>query len=416
MKIIHVSTGIQRIPPDRAGGPERHLTLLSRQLARTGHDVTIVDRRRGPADPPAGLYDGVRIVRLAAPWLPASWLESRVPLLPWVRSGLNTVLFTLSVHKYLGQASEFDVVNVHVISSAFLLAVLGRRIRAKLIYNHHAAFWPSVTGGLVGALLSVLGRFTMRRVRAVIVLNDTVRDYFLTRYGLPAPKVVTLPSGVDTTFFYPDASTDNFGARHHLEGRRIVLFVGRINPIKGVECLVRAANIVVNQFGRRDVVFLLVGPFENVEVNRAGAYTARLVRLIKDFHLEDVVRLAGEAPFEELRHLYLAADLFVLPSVAEQFPLVALEAMAAGTPVVATRTPWAQMSIREGWNGMLVDVGDAGALAEKIRHVLDSPDEARRMGANAREFAREFDWAQVAREYAVVYAADTAAMPTLASS
>jgi glycosyltransferase involved in cell wall biosynthesis len=403
VKILHISTGVQKIPPDKTGGPEGHITFMSKHLATLGHEVTIIDRKHSPVDRPLEQIDGINIVRLSVKSFPPNGLEGKFPFLYWLRSGLNTTLFTLKVNRYLKQVAEFDVINTYVVSSTFLLLMLNNGLRARTFYNHHAAFWPSQSGGILNSLLLQLGSFTMKRVKKTIVQNDSQRFQLIRRLKLPEQKFVSLPPGIDMNLFSLDTKVDDIKAEYHLNERRVALFAGRINQAKGLECLIKAANIVVNQYGYRGALFLLTGPFESVETDKPGRYTARILSLVKRFNLQQNVKLTGTVLLDDLRKLYLACDMFVLPSIVEQFPLVVIEAMASGKPVVATKTAGALMQVTDGWNGFLVTIGNEKELAKKIKYLLDNSEEARRMGANAREFAKNFDWSKVAQKYLEVY-------------
>ncbi|MCL0073613.1 glycosyltransferase family 4 protein [Dehalococcoidia bacterium] len=405
MRILHISTGVQKIPPDRVGSPEGHISFMSKYLVKMGHEVTILDRKYSPFDPSLEQVDGINIVRLPVKSFPPSALEGKFPFLYWIRSGLNTTLFTFKVNKCLKQAGEFDVMNTYVISLTFLLLILNKGLNGKIFYNHHAAFWPSQSGGILNRLLLLLGSFTMKRVKRTIVQNDSQRSHLIRCLKLAEQKFVVLPPGIDMHLSSSNTKVNDIKAKYQLNGRKLILFVGRINQMKGLEYLVRAANIVINQYNYEKALFLLVGPFESVEIDKPGGYTARIFDLIKSFKLEDNVRLTGTVPLDDVTKLYLACDMFILPSVVEQFPLVVIEAMAAGKPVVATKTPGALMQVRDGWNGFLVEIGDEEELAEKTRYLLDNPEEARRMGANAREFAQGFDWSIIVQRYLEVFTA-----------
>ena len=402
MRIFHISTGIVRIPADKLGSPEGHITSISKQMVKMGHEVTIVDRKYSSSDPSEERFDGVNIVRLLVKPIRPTALENNLPFLYWIRSVLNTITFSYRVSRYL-KRSAFDIVNTYVISSTFTLIILNKRLRTKLIYNHHASFWPSRSGGVLSKFLSLLGNFTIRRIKRTIVQNDSVRAQFMERYGLPEHKIAVLPPGIDMTSFSLDTQGRDFQSEQQSKSVRHILFVGRINQMKGLEYLVMAADIIVNQKHYKEVQFLLVGPFESAEASKPGKYTARILGLIKALKLEDNVKLTGTVSLDELKKLYLNCDIFVLPSIVEQFPLVVLEAMAAGKPVVASKTAGAVMQIKDGWNGFLVEIGDEAGLADKLSFLLDNVQEAKRMGSNGREIAEQYDWSNIAPKYVEIY-------------
>ena len=402
MRILQISTGVQKIPPDKAGSPEGHITLLSKQLVKMGHEVTILDRKYASSDPSSEQFEGIEIIRLSAKYLGPSILESKLPFLYWLRSGLNTLLFTLKINRFLKQRYEFEAINTYVITSTLILVILNKSLRSRIVYNHHAAFWPSESGGILNWVTGSIGRFTLKRIKKVILQNDSVQHQFATRLMIPDSKTTVLPPGIhfDRT---PPVNMDDIKAKYNLENRKLVLFVGRINRMKGLEYLVKAADIIVNQCSHKEMLFLLVGSFENVEVDKPGKYTRRILDLVKSLNLAENVRLTGTVPLDDITGLYLICDLFVLPSIAEQFPLVVLEAMTSGKPVIASKTPGALMQVKDGWNGLLVGIGDEKELAEKIRYLLDNPEEAKRMGVNATEFVKQFDWSKIAQKYLEVY-------------
>lgn len=408
MKILHISTGVNKIPLDRFGCPEGHMFFMSKSLAKMGHQVTILDRKYLPDVPSFEDIDGVKIVRLPVKWFSPDVVkkEGRFPsFCRWICSNLNAVLFMLKANAYLRKVGEFEAINTYVISTTFVLVILNKGLRGRIFYNHHNPFWPSQSGGILNRLLSLLRGFPLKRVKMIITQNDSSMTQLITRFKVPETKIASIPAGIDTSLFSPEIKLDDVKEKYRLNRVRVILFVGKIGRVKGIEYLVKAVDIIVNQPGYRDALFLLVGPYEEFEINEPGEYTARILNLIKSFKLEQNVRLTGTLPLDELTKLYLACDIFVLPSVVEQFPLVVIEAMAAGKPVVATKTLGALMQVTDGWNGFLVEIGDERELAEKIKYLLDNPEEAKQMGINARETAEQFDWSIVAQKYLAVYAA-----------
>ena len=136
MKILQVATAETRIPPDKLGGVEGDIYFLPRQLSEIGHEVTILGRRLSEDEPLVEQINGVSIVRLPVRHFEPSRLErDKFPVLYWLRSGINSILFTLQVNKYLNNKHEFDIVNTHVISNTFLLLILSRRLTKRIVYT-----------------------------------------------------------------------------------------------------------------------------------------------------------------------------------------------------------------------------------------------------------------------------------------
>jgi glycosyltransferase involved in cell wall biosynthesis len=166
-----------------------------------------------------------------------------------------------------------------------------------------------------------------------------------------------------------------------------------------VEYLVRAANIVVNLLGHKDVLFLLKGKVFEKE------YLERIHKLIEEYKLEENVKtITGFLPFEDVKKLYIASDIYVLPSLEEPCPTSLLEPLACGKPLVGTDVGGIALMIKEGWNGFLVEPANEEQLAEKIRYLIDHPEKWGKMGKNSRKLAEEeFDWRKIAEKYLKVY-------------
>jgi len=125
---------------------------------------------------------------------------------------------------------------------------------------------------------------------------------------------------------------------------------------------------------------------------------------LRQHRLERSILFTGSLPLEGVRMLYAASDIFVLPSLAEGDPLVVVEAMASGKPIIGTKVGGIPHKVRDGWNGFLIDPGDEQQLADKIKYLIDNPEERKMMGANSRRYAEEeFDWRKVAELMVMVY-------------
>lgn len=249
----------------------------------------------------------------------------------------------------------------------------------------------------------LLDPYLMRRVRRVIALNESAKSSFISIARVKAASIVVVPNGVDTDFFNPNIEVKEAVKRYGLEGKITVLFVGRLAKIKGVEHLLRAAEIVINGFGYRDTLFVLVGA-PTFDATEKPVSMEEILSFVRHHQLDKNITLTGPLPLEEVRALYVAADIFVLPSLAEGDPLVTLEAMASSKPVIGTKVGGITHQIRDGWNGFLVDPADEHQLADKIAYLIDNPDDRRRMGENSRRCAEEeFDWRRVAEKLSVYY-------------
>ena len=406
VRIVQVSVGSVRMPPKEGSAPLQVIFNTSKHLTRMGHQVVILDRKYSKRDPSVEEVEGVEIARLNVIQLPSS----RAPgFLRFILAELNATLFALAVSSYLRKnGSKIDVIHLHLTSIGLIVSILNRRLRGKMFYTCHLSQWALAANklGISERVHLLLDSYLMRRVRRVIALNDTAKESFTHIGKVKADNIVVVPNGVDTDFFNPNIETAEAVKRYGLEGKLTVLFVGRLAKIKGVEHLVKAADAIVNRFGNKHTLFVLVGSHTYAGVDEPVNMEETLT-YIRHHQLDKNIILTGPLPLEEVRYLYAAADIFVLPSLAEGDPLVTLEAMASGKPVIGTRVGGIPNQVRDGWNGFLIDPGDEQQLADRIRHLIDNPVERERMGENSRRHAEEeFDWRKVAERLSSLYQSD----------
>lgn len=397
MNILQVSGGELRIPVERGGGHEEYILSLSKRIATAGHNITILDRKYSHTDPDVEYINGVKIARLKA-------RKFALPNLT-IKLTLNYISFARQVRKYLAKA-DFDIIHVHVSITGLFLVIMSPNLKKRLFYTSHATRRGKRSLTLLDKMAIALENQLVKRVRTTIVLNEMVRGELISKAKVKPESAVVLPMGTDTDRFNPAYGVGDVRQKYELEGKIIILFVGRIRADKGVEYLVKAANIMVNDFGYKNAKFVLVGPTEEFvsQKNRRSPYLDRVTHLIEDYGLQQEVKLTGTVPLDDLRKLYVACDIFVLPSLTEAAPQAPVEAMASGKPVIGTKVGSMPTQIKDGQSGFLIDPADERQLAEKIKHLIDNPDEAKRMGAYGRKLAEEeFDWSKITERLLHVY-------------
>ena len=310
----------------------------------------------------------------------------------------------------------------------FTEAVLGRMARGYAADAVHANYWLSGVAG--HAIKHELGLplictfHTLDRVKAEVDLGeDSARrseaeaqvigcsDAVLAScpeevaqierlYPADPDRIVVVPPAVDHAYFAPNPR-DRRQPRRALglpEDGRMLLFVGRIQPLKGVEVAVRTLGRLV--VSHPDAHLVIVGgpsgPAGQAEV-------ARITSVIDQLGLADRVQLVAPRPHEQLSTYYRAADVCLVPSRTESFGLVALEAAACGTPVVASAVGGLRSLVDHARTGFLVEGRDPAVFASYVAEVLDNPVLARAMGAEAARRAQGYTWSAAARALVGLY-------------
>jgi D-inositol-3-phosphate glycosyltransferase len=396
VRLLQVSGGEVRIPAKTGGAIEAFIFSISKQLAEMGHEVTILDRQYSDADPITENMDGIRIVRLNARRFHFNSLK-RVPLLGGSFRQLsyifNQLAFISKVRGYLLKTDSYDVIHVHDTGGGFLLALMDRNSRGKLVYTCHSSRRAGDSINVWDRIVFLMQDRLVKWVPRVTVPSDLIRTKLIDRAGISPDKIVLLDHDVDTDLLNPGINIGDIRQKYGLDGKTAILFVGRIHPDKGVEYLVKAASITVNQHACRDVMFLLVGPtggqFNMEETAMPNSYLAKIQNLIKECGLQQNVNLTGTIPVDDLRKLYAVCHMFVLPSLVDLSPRAILEAMACGKPVIGSRVGGIPVNVRNEESGFLVDPADEDQLAQKMKYLIDNPEEAKRMGALGRRIVEE---------------------------
>jgi glycosyltransferase involved in cell wall biosynthesis len=212
-------------------------------------------------------------------------------------------------------------------------------------------------------------------------------------FQLPEDKVDVVPNAVATRdFAIPPDEVAAFRARVTPAGEKMVIFAGRLEYEKGVQTVLHALEHVRDVVG--DVIFYVAG---------VGTYSDELRRMVDELGLDDHVRFTGFLEDHDLRLHYAAADVAVAPSIYEPFGLVAVEAMACGTPVVVGDTGGLR-EIVEGGHGLRFEPQDVDELAERLIAVLTDTDLAHELITRGRERIRtRYDWQRVAERTVAVY-------------
>ena len=274
-----------------------------------------------------------------------------------------------------------DVVHIHFgghpdIFRKSIDALLACMVGSQVILHSHSgdfaeslcAYGPTARGWI---------RWIMRRCRRVVVMSEDMHEQLSAM--LPGVDMAVVPNGLRGSEFAELPARE--AARTALDiagGRPLIASVGRMGVAKGMFDLVEVAAMLRERYS--GAVWIAAGPDDQLE---AGA-TDRMSERIGELGLADVVRLPGLIDTSTRNKLLAAADVFLLPSHGENFPMVVLEAMAAGLPIVATRVGAVPEMTAHGETGLLVEPKNPEAIAEAVCELLDAPERAATLGRRAK--------------------------------
>jgi D-inositol-3-phosphate glycosyltransferase len=390
-----------RLGTREAGGMQAYVRQLSQELGRRGVLVDVFTRRSDPDLPTIVVFgEGARVIHLDAG-----------PAAPVEKAALYDLLpeFVGNLDRFRrAEGRDYRLIHSHYWLSGWVGTILARRWAVPHLTMFHTLARlknRALHGTEPDDRIDVETR-VIARVDRVIAATEHERQALVELYGARRERVAVIPCGVDLERFRP---VDRAAARARLGlCGDVLLFVGRIDPIKGLDVLVRAVGLLRD---RPDLTLVVAGgPGDEAELERVRG-------LIETLGLRDKVQLRGAVPQEELPDYYSAASVCVVPSHYESFGLAAIEALACGTPVVASHVGGLPTVVRDGENGLLVRWRWPEAFAAAIARVLDDPSFAASLAGRARESVLRFGWGRVAEAVLEQYRqVEAACQPAVACS
>jgi D-inositol-3-phosphate glycosyltransferase len=372
------------------GGMNVYVRELSREMGRRGYQIDVFTRRAEPDGPDVvEASPNVRVVHLRAG---PEDIEARRQLYAYLRDFERGLLAFQRA-----EGTTYDVIHSHYWLSGALGLRLRERWGAPLVNMFHTLgeLKRRANGGSSepAARIEVEGRVA-KEADVIVSASEHEKRALIDLYGTPADRIAVVPCGVDLGCFRP---IDKEMARRSLgvNGERVILFVGRMEPLKGLDLLLGAAARLDDE---PPFQVLVVGGDGN-----ANEELSHLKALSAELGIASRVRFSGPVGHDVLPLYYNAADVCVVPSYYESFCLVALEAMACGTPVVASRVGGLSVTVRDGETGYLVPRHSPQPFAERVATLLADEELRRTFGRSAKAKASGFGWGNVADAIERIY-------------
>jgi len=365
------------------GGMSVYIRELARQLGKQGHLVDIYTRVHDPKDSEiVNLGQNARLIHL--------------------RAGEDEEIHKLAVYSYLPDFAcnvenfrkdnglQYDLVFSHYWLSAWVGKYLQRWWHVPHITMFHT----------LGAVKNSIGigedepelrieteRDLARNGHHIIAPTEKEKEELILHYGARPGRISVVPCGVNLDLFQP-IDKDMAKRQLGLVDDKIILFVGRIEPLKGIDQLLKAIPYLQNGPRSRLVI---IGGDDNSQYEME-----RLEELCHGLHIQDSVTFLGLIKQEQMPYFYNAADACVVPSYYESFGLVALESLACGTPVVATDVGDLKSIIHQGKTGYVLTDNTPQHLADKIALLLSRPSHDTESALSIRASVVGFSWSNIA--------------------
>ncbi|MEV0946183.1 glycosyltransferase family 4 protein [Rhodococcus sp. NPDC049939] len=392
MKILIVSW---EYPPVVVGGLGRHVHQLATELAAAGHEIVVLSRRPSGTDSsthPTVTYieEGVLVVAVAED--PAHFVFGEDMLAWTLAMGHAMVRAGIALQKPgIGEGWYPDVVHAHDWLVAHASIALAEFYDVPLVSTLHATEAGRHSGWVSGRInrqVHSVEWWLANESDALITCSTSMQDEVTTLYGSHLAPITVIRNGIDLTAW-------NFRERAPRSGPPRLLFVGRLEYEKGIQDAIAALPRI-----RRS------HPGTTLSIAGEGTQFDWLRQLARTHRVARSVNFLGNLDHTELLGWLHGADAIVLPSRYEPFGIIALEAAAAGTPLVTSTAGGLGEAVVDGQTGMSFQPGDVAGLTSAVRETLDDPVAAQKRAIAARErLTADFDWHTVAEDTVQVYSA-----------
>ena len=387
------------------GGMNVYVRDLTRHLGRLGIHVDVFTRSQDEHVPHV-LHDlgcGNRVVHVPAGLetpLPKKELAGHIPQ------------FVDGIKRFAAEKGiRYDIIHSHYWMSGLAAETLSDAWDgAPIVHMFHTL--GAMKNRVARSASEREGEYRLEGERRVLARADRVIVATLAEqaqlewlYKADVRKMTVIPPGVDVCHFYPipeDEAKQFVGVSPE---KCLLLYVGRIEPLKGVDTLIRAMVLLRerNTCPARPLSLAIIGGEPDASPDEMSAEMARLQKLCADLGMEDIVVFLGKRSQDTLPYYYSASEVVIVPSHYESFGMVALEAMACGTPVVASQVGGLAFLVQDGVTGYTVPDGDPAALCGRLEILLGDVGLRQTMGLRATEVAQEYDWEKIGDQVVRVY-------------
>jgi D-inositol-3-phosphate glycosyltransferase len=304
---------------------------------------------------------------------------------------------------------KYDIIHSHYWMSGIAARALKLAWNIPVIHMFHTL---GLMKNRIARKNEFEGDYRIQGERDVIKIVDKIIAATLAElaqlqwlYEVNSNHIKIVPPGVDICHFYPiptDEAKEYLGIN---QNDRMLLFVGRIEPLKGIDTLIRALAKMrsLGFLDNHNIVLSIIGGDVEDGSEEMSAETSRLHSLRSELGLQDLITFLGKLGQDVLPYYYSAADVMIVPSHYESFGMVALEAMACGTPVVASQVGGLAFLIQDGVTGYHIPSRDPEALSERLITLLQDRELHTSMSLQAAAYAKKYAWKEIGTQILDVY-------------
>lgn len=385
MKIAFISywsCPLTRLGVLTAGGMNVYVLNLANNLGFMGHQVDIFTRSHRENDEKIlSTHKNVRIIHLNG--LRDNLYEDILPFAEKICAFMQKF------------SSQYDILHAHYYYSGLIGLILKGKLSVPLVATFHAlGIMKELYGGKIDKRRINSEKKIAKYADGVVSSIELERKELITNYQADGKKIFTVPLGVNHHVF---RKIDKTSARKKVDipqKQKIILFVGRIDPIKGISLLIEAVymlSLKFSNFENNFRVLLIGGDIQSRNFWRHPE-VVKIQMLIEKLDLACCVKFIGSKPHSLLPYYYSGSDIVIMPSKHESFGLVVLEAMASGAAVIASKVGGLSYLIKDNETGRFFKSGDSSDLSKIIWELLNDDGQRNRLGKNAIMESKKYCW------------------------
>lgn len=380
MKVIFTTRSVY--PFHGYGGMERYIFFLAKHLIKEGVNVEIITTAKSDIKEKKQTYEGINYIFLSPQVVTKGFFK-------FLMFPITTHLFAFNIARYLRNI-EFDI--LHSFGGSPLYYNIFIKKRPPMI-NQPFGLEPFKTKGLrkiYNYLLWYLPtKYIFEISDAIASEGDNQTQDIIKIFNISKEKCFNLPDGVDISLIEEYIANSKITREDiGLKPTDFVLInVNRLAPNKGVNYLIDALNILKETI--KDIKLIIIG---------TGSEENKILKQIENYRLNDIILHFKNVEDARLYNYYSLADVFICPTLYEGLPIVILEAMACGLPIVATNTAENPQVVKDEINGYLVKVASSNSIADGILRLYNNNQLQKQMGIKSKEIIKDYDWGIIARK------------------
>ena len=385
------------------GGMNVYVFGLAKQLAKQGHVVDMYTRAQSQSNKKiVEISPRLRLIHLKAGKMGFIQKKKLIKFIPeFVQNYLSFIK---------NNALDYDVIHCHY----YLSGLIGLRLKAlkssplPIIMTFHTL---ALMKNLVARdefekeeVTRIDAEYELtQRVDVIIAPSENEKEYLQYLYNTPKDKICVVPPGLDTSLFKPINKQFAKKKINAPDKSKIILFVGRIEPLKGLDLLMYALKVLKTKDPRLKICLWIVGGDVSQKPHLWSGQLVFLKNLMHLLHISMMTKFIGQQPQTMLPYYYNAAEMVIMPSHYESFGIVTLEAMACGTPVITTNVAGVSNLIDKKHKSLVTTVNNPLLLASQIKYLLTNKKVHTQMSKDLYKKAQEFKWELVVKKIIKIY-------------